>query len=257
MTALRYLPFETVVDSAFWHSLADRKLNEYRLSEGPFPISVEFVNSHASGVSPRMSVDATAFTSSLCHRTYSSGGYFRMNGELLVFNSIDEFKNVDKQSLINEFGIRCVNDALQNNEFLKNPDMVSKFQLITYCDLKKHKFFFWFAYPAVLHSIQPTVMTIHCLDDEFSEKQISQFLSAYDVWREAHTSAFFSVFCGSNSLSVKSCTDFEVGNSSVYLGMCDSSVDPNFPSWLLRNMLYVICASLISEENNFEGYLFS
>ncbi|EUB61959.1 Autophagy-related protein 7 [Echinococcus granulosus] len=61
MTALPldlcFVPFDTVVDTAFWHVLSRKKLEDYRLQEGPFPMSGEFTNGTPLGTAPRISID--------------------------------------------------------------------------------------------------------------------------------------------------------------------------------------------------------
>nr|AAW25611.1 SJCHGC09356 protein [Schistosoma japonicum] len=245
MSVLQYIPFETVVDTAFWHSLADRKLSEYRLSEGPFKISAQFTNSHALGVSPRLSVDVTSFCDTNVKRSHSSTS-FKISGDLFSLNSLDEFKNIDKQLFLNEYGTKFMTKALSENKFLKKPELLLRFLLLTYCDLKKHKFYFWFAYPAVLHSVQPIVTCTRSIDKEFSKDQLVHILHSFDCWRKENTSPFFVLKCGS-SINVVPLSDFELA-PDVYVGMCDSSVDAHSPCWLLRNLLYALSATVIHSE---------
>lgn len=243
MNVLRFVPFETVVDTAFWHGLAKRKLNDYCLSEGPFELTAEFSNGHAAGVNSRLTVDLTSFVDSDVNRTLKTGS-FKLNGQMWLFNSLDHFKTLDKQLFINSCGSKLLQNALLDNGFLKDPDLINIFQLITYCDLKNHKFYFWFAFPAVLHPIQPTLISTKRLEEEFSEKEMAQLLCSYDAWKKSHPSPFFVVQMKSEAVSVLSFATFII-SPSVYIGLCDSSVDPQYPCWILRNMLYLISASLI------------
>ncbi|VDP22263.1 unnamed protein product [Echinostoma caproni] len=128
---LRYLPFETSVDTAFWHALARKKLEEFRLSQGPFILHSEFTN----GLS---------------------------------------------QVFINDFGIKMFKKSLENNEYLKQPDMLLCFCLLTYLDLKRFKFYFWFAYPAVIHTNQPTLISSRLIDEELSVGSSNVYLGFCD-----------------------------------------------------------------------------
>ena len=59
---LCFVPFDSVVDTAFWHVLSKKKLEDYRLQEGPFSISGEFTNGTPLLTAPRISVDHASFT---------------------------------------------------------------------------------------------------------------------------------------------------------------------------------------------------
>ncbi|KAF8561690.1 hypothetical protein P879_10001 [Paragonimus westermani] len=248
---LKYLPFETFVDTAFWHRLAKKKLEEFRLSEGPFSITAEYTNVVPTGLNPRITVDVSAFGDVKISKTPSATKYF-VRGQLTTLNSLDEFKSLEKQTFINAYGTLVLKKATQDLEFLKNPDMLSIFQLLTYCDLKHHKFYFWFSYPAILSSMQPSLISSRLLDEEFSEGQISQLVSSYSHWRSCHTSSFFVIRtkkdeAGFLTLCVGSCVDLDVRDPGMYLGFCDPSTHKSYPGWPLRNMLYAIAATLINE----------
>jgi ubiquitin-like modifier-activating enzyme ATG7 len=47
---------------------------------------------------------------------------------------------------------------VQTGDALDNPDVLSSFLLLTFADLKKFKFFYWFAFPAIMP--QPAPWTI-------------------------------------------------------------------------------------------------
>uniref|UniRef100_A0A5K4F609 Ubiquitin-like modifier-activating enzyme ATG7 n=1 Tax=Schistosoma mansoni TaxID=6183 RepID=A0A5K4F609_SCHMA len=245
MSVLQYIPFETVIDTSFWHGLADRKLNEYRLSEGPFEISAQFTNSHAPGVSPRLTIDVTSFCNSSVKRSHTST-IFNIYGSLFSLNSLDEFKDVDKQCLLNEHGAKFMTEAISQNEFLRKPDLLLRFILLTYCDLKKYKFYFWFAFPAVLHSVQPVVTSTRSIREEFSEDQLVLIFRSFDCWRKENTSPFF-VLKSQPSIDILPLSGFELA-PYIYVGMCDSSVDPQSPCWLLRNLLYALSSTIIRTE---------
>ncbi|OON19174.1 e1-like protein-activating enzyme Gsa7p/Apg7p, partial [Opisthorchis viverrini] len=248
---LMYLPFETFVDTGFWHLLAKKKLDEYRLSEGPFGISAEFSNTLAAGLTPRVSVDISAFPDNAVKRI--TGPAYRIQGKMTTFNSLDEFKNFEKQPFINKCGQAMFKVALEDNEYLRDPEKLMDFQLLTYCDLKHYKFYFWFAYPAVISDPQPVLLGSRLLDEEFSESALTKLLVAYDLWRQEHRSAFFAIKAeksmnGSTDFHIVSCAGMRLDDPHIYLAFCDPSTHGCYPGWPLRNMLFALSATLVQDK---------
>lgn len=56
-TDICFVPFNSVVDTSFWHMLSKKKLEDFRLEEGPFSMFGQFTNGTPLGVSPRISFD--------------------------------------------------------------------------------------------------------------------------------------------------------------------------------------------------------
>ncbi|VDN10237.1 unnamed protein product [Dibothriocephalus latus] len=172
---LCFVPFDTVVDTAFWHALAKRKLEDYKLLEGPFPITAEFTSGTAPGLTPRMNVDLNSIqnpsnTSSRCSNC------FRIEGSLFTLNTIDQFKELDKQSFIDNFGREQIASVVTAST--KLPDKANRllrFLLLTYCDLKHHKFYFWFAFPSPLQQQGFQILNRKPILEEFSQPQASTF----------------------------------------------------------------------------------
>lgn len=99
--------------------------------------------------------------------------YFRAEGTMKNVNTIEEYRNADKVHLLQESG-RTVSSVVRHfcsnpsNSFLlrlwlqiweaiidgsiySSPSLLSSFLVLSYADLKKYKFHYWFAFPA-LHS---------------------------------------------------------------------------------------------------------
>lgn len=77
-------------------------------------------------------------------------GFYRGEGYIRNFNTMDEYKQVDKAAHIERAG-RTIWDAINDGTIFSCPSLLSSFSAICYADLKKFKFTYQFAYPA-LHS---------------------------------------------------------------------------------------------------------
>uniref|UniRef100_A0A0X3NLP3 Ubiquitin-like modifier-activating enzyme ATG7 n=1 Tax=Schistocephalus solidus TaxID=70667 RepID=A0A0X3NLP3_SCHSO len=244
---LRFIPFDTVVDTAFWHALAKRKLEDYKLMEGPFPITAEFTSGTAPGLTPRINVDLNSIQdpsniSSQCNNC------FRVEGSLFTLNTIDQFKELDKQSFINNFGQEHIVPIVAASKKLpEKSNRLLRFLLLTYCDLKHHKFYFWFAFPSPLQQQGFHILNRKPILEEFSQPQLDNLLASYDKWRENSKDVFFSFRVEADGdARVFSLSEFDASQENNYLGFSDPSSDTDHPGWPLRNLLFATSSTLTS-----------
>ena len=67
-----------------------------------------------------------------------------VRGALKNFNTIEEFKNVNKQELFNATAKEMWTKTKETND----ASHLFDFLLITFADLKKYKYYYWFPFPA-------------------------------------------------------------------------------------------------------------
>ena len=65
-------------------------------------------------------------------------------GSFKNFNTIEDFKNADKNALFNGVADEIWKSIVDD----KSTKMLNRFLVITFADLKKYKYFYWFAFPA-------------------------------------------------------------------------------------------------------------
>ncbi|KAG8950091.1 Autophagy protein 7 [Tulasnella sp. 424] len=148
---LQFTPFSSTVQPAFWNELTNLKIDVLRLSQDAIPI-------HASYSIGRAVVDReTGMEVALGCNLVVSGDAFKdpkdvkpppnsvtVRGLLKNFNTIEEFKNVNKQEMFNNTAKEMWAKTLQTGD----PLHLFDFLLITFADLKKYKYYYWFAFPA-------------------------------------------------------------------------------------------------------------
>jgi ubiquitin-like modifier-activating enzyme ATG7 len=75
--------------------------------------------------------------SSLCWNT------FPVRGSVINFNTFEAFKTFDKVKYLDEVEGRAMWEAIQSGEVAKSPNMLNKFVLLMFADLKKYQFYYW------------------------------------------------------------------------------------------------------------------
>ena len=141
-------------------------------------------------------------------------------GRLLVCNTLEEFKNIDKNAALEE-GSRLIKEGNRRNSFV----------LVTYPDLKSYLFYYWVAFP--VYVFDPVTYEAKVVSEVLDEQNLKSVLSAAvksGNWRE------FEGFLGVNPVDL---TLFPVTPSTpadliLYL---DPASRPDLPSAIPRNFL--------------------
>ncbi|XP_042303406.1 ubiquitin-like modifier-activating enzyme ATG7 [Sceloporus undulatus] len=102
-------------------------------------------------------------------------------GMLYNTNTLESFKSCDKKFLLDQAAIE-IWDAIISGDAVENPVLLNKFLLLTFADLKRYRFYYWFCYPALclpegIPLIQPPV----CLSTKFSPVQEDGMLAESSV----------------------------------------------------------------------------
>ena len=67
-----------------------------------------------------------------------------VSGTFKNFNTIEDFKNADKAALFNHVADETWKSIVEE----RSTAHLTRFLLITFADLKKYKYYYWFAFPA-------------------------------------------------------------------------------------------------------------
>ena len=68
-------------------------------------------------------------------------------GTLRNANTLEDFKEWDKAKLLEQAGQQIASD-IASGAVLEKPELLCRFLLLTFADLKTHKYYYWFAFPA-------------------------------------------------------------------------------------------------------------
>ncbi|GAB6029891.1 Autophagy protein 7 [Chamberlinius hualienensis] len=236
---LQFSPFSSAVDMGFWWTLSKKKLEDFQLLEEPVEINGYYSIGDPPRSSGRLNVDYTAFEEKLTH----SVNTIPCKGTLLVVNTIEMFKKCDKKELLNGEGCK-IWEMVESGSALVNPSELNRFLLVTYVDLKKYTFYYWFAFPALCHQPCKLLSQPQYLCEYFTQNQLEEFSRCQEEFFKSNADhSHFLVHIVDDSVKLFKLTDYETilsKSGKIVFGICDPCTLEKHPGWPLRNYLTLI-----------------
>ncbi|KJZ73174.1 Ubiquitin-like modifier-activating enzyme atg-7 [Hirsutella minnesotensis 3608] len=254
---LQFATFTSEIELPFYSALFASKLDYDKLDDsarnvlGLYEARVEQPES-----SCKMQVLGNALTSQSCPL-----GTARAEGIIKNVNTLEGFRNLDKSAMLKTAG-RQIWDAINDGTIYSVPSLLSSFVLLSFADLKKYKFTYWFAFPA-LHS-DPQWKRSGPVERLAADESTS-LVDKVGTWRysvDNREHGFFlakkvrgqEVAAEDGDLAqnpgfqweVASLRRFEDGffndaeEEDRYVAFVDPSTYPEGPGWPLRNLLVLI-----------------
>ncbi|RVX68929.1 Ubiquitin-like modifier-activating enzyme atg7 [Exophiala mesophila] len=145
---MQYVPFASDIEIPFYASLASHKINHDKLDDSARKVLglYEIRPSDAKEWSCRIQVHGNALTSDDV-----PANHYRAEGIIRNLNTIEEYKSIDKLQLIQHAG-RTIWEAINDGTIYSCPSLLASFLILSYADLKKYKFHYWFAFPAIVQN---------------------------------------------------------------------------------------------------------
>ncbi|XP_025070950.1 ubiquitin-like modifier-activating enzyme ATG7 isoform X10 [Alligator sinensis] len=243
ISKLQFVPFTSALDARFWHELTQKKLNEYRLDESPKVIKGYYYNGDPVGLPARLTLEFSAFDVNAVTPARCCPAI----GTLYNTNTFESFKSCDKKLLL-EKAANEIWEAIKSGTALENPMLLNKFMLLTFADLKKYHFYYWFCYPALCFPDGiPVVQQPVPLGERFSPSQIQVLQKAYDklCQKEGVTALpCFLIKYHNNSVLMSLLKNwnefFQDPGEKVTIGIYDPGNFVQYPGWPLRNILVLV-----------------
>ncbi|KAF4319029.1 hypothetical protein BBO99_00006640 [Phytophthora kernoviae] len=152
---LKFQPWSSAPDVSFWQTLTSLKLDKFQLDDQAQTLTGYFTPGRSENVPARFTIDGSAFPMSLragddVGATDRSRYEWKAPGVLFNTNTLEAFKTLDKTKLLRDAGEDILDLVLADGEGANAPiDHLNRFVLITFADLKKHSFLYWFGFPAL------------------------------------------------------------------------------------------------------------
>lgn len=149
MVLLQFVPFASIVQPAFWHKLSDVKIDTLKLSDDAIDISATYsvgrsVTDRETGTTIDLGCTISVGPESFDKDTKPHPGNVLAKGILKNFNTIEDFKSADKNAIFNIHAQKIWDHILST----RDSSLLNSFFLISFADLKKYKYYYWFAFPA-------------------------------------------------------------------------------------------------------------
>jgi ubiquitin-like modifier-activating enzyme ATG7 len=179
--AVKFLPFASTVDSPFWVQYCHLKLETIRLSEDPIEIRASYGDFTGRNVSG--DADATVASTNISNRLQLQessldnkefivpNNRVACQGILIGYNTLEAFQKVDKNAFLKQH--------FCEKFFGNDMDALTSFVLMTFADLKQHKVFYWFAFPALLTKAPITATIVSSPTSILSYKALAEELQTY------------------------------------------------------------------------------
>ncbi|THG93509.1 hypothetical protein EW026_g7746 [Hermanssonia centrifuga] len=229
----------TFTKPTFWHALTNLKIDVLQLSDESIPITASYspgrsIVDRETGreiaLGCNITVGGDAFTDNpqIPANSVSATGVFKN------FNTIEEFKAIDKTALFNQLTDEVWEGITQGSTVA-----LTRFLLITFADLKKYKYYYWFTFPAFV--AKPAWE----LDGEwipggqgFTEEALIAIASSL----HSSTRPFFLIRSSGSAPEIAPVEDFDrffegVPQQHRTIAFLDPSALPTNPGWPLRNLL--------------------
>lgn len=241
MPIVQFVPFSSLVQPTLWHKLTDLKIDVLKLSDAALPITASYsigrsVHDRETGQEIALPCNLSVGSESFEQDHKPPHGSVSATGTLKNYNTIEEFKAADKTALFNQEA----QDAWNNIVKTRDTSQLSRFLLITFADLKKYKYYYWFAFPAFVSKPAWEI------GEEGWRKASEEFeLSSIHAQLRGQSSPlpYFLIKKGaSGGVSIAPLESYEEFYASTSpeaqtIGFVDPSADPNNPGWPLRNLL--------------------
>ncbi|KAF2402473.1 hypothetical protein EJ06DRAFT_574357 [Trichodelitschia bisporula] len=267
MASLQFAPWSSDIELAFYAALASLKINHDKLDDSARKVLglYEVRPGERAERSGRMQITGNALTTDEI-----PSGFYRAEGWIKNFNTIEEYKNASRPQII-ELASRTVWDAVNDETIYSCPSLLCSFYVISFANLKKYRFSYHFAFPA-LHSDPPWKLA--GASERFSSPETVQLVESVQTWRysvdgrqhgfflakrvypskpaEGETSTpqtpqtpqpedglGFKWAIGSLS-AFKTGFFNDVAPKDRYVAFADPSNYPTNPGWMLRNLLVLV-----------------
>ncbi|KAM0287209.1 hypothetical protein ACHAQH_000523 [Verticillium albo-atrum] len=272
--ALQFAPFSSDIELPFYAALFASKVDHDKLDDSVRKVIGQYTPlSVGAEQSCKMQIMGDALTrDENDNEVRAAREHIRAEGSIKNFNTLDEFKNADKQAMLQLAAKHATQiwHAINDGSIYEVPSLLSSFMILSYADLKKYRFTYWFAFPA-LHSDPQWKKSGPVV--RLTPKESAVLVDRVGTWTSQRTNSrqngFFlakkvrnvdlSNFSedGNSELhdlnnahgylwEIGKLSDFETGffndmpPEDCYVSFVDSSTYAENPSWPLRNLLWLI-----------------
>lgn len=249
---LKFVPFQSAVDEGFWHGLSSLKLNKLGIDESPIPITGFFAPCARPEVPNPLTLLAESLPSepneqnSAPSSSHGNRNRCPVPGILYNTNTLEGFNGLDKQSLL-KAEAKKIWDDIHSGKAEEDSSVLLRFLVISFADLKKWSFYYWFAFPALVMDPHARLISLRPAVQCLSSEEAKSLSVACSAWRDMSSTTgvpFFLVSVASNSnVTIRNLSDWDAcqrEGHKVIFGFYDPCNRSSSPGWPLLNYLAYI-----------------
>ncbi|XP_066145720.1 ubiquitin-like modifier-activating enzyme ATG7 [Euwallacea fornicatus] len=249
---LIYQQLASFVNPSFWSKLTDLKLNVDKLDETERHLWGYFPLIRATEVPyPFLEVDSTSFNEEF----NGQNTYIPFEGKIINKNTIEQFKECNKGELLNSVGTN-IYQLISNSAALERPSVLNSFLIISFADLKKYHYYYWFAFP-VIHNLVIEVLNISGISKNFSEESMQALHSGFKQLSDTQKPYFLFDSSKNEVVELKHMANLiSDASHDIYFVFYNISNKAEFVGSQLRNFVVAIlnfCPFLQGKLQNFIG----
>ncbi|KAH8812500.1 autophagy-related protein-like protein 7 [Xylogone sp. PMI_703] len=258
--ALKFAPFRSEIELPFYTALSQSKIDHDKLDDSTRRVLGLYEPKPTA--SPDQSCTMQVLGNALTSEDVLAG-CIRAEGKIKNVNTIEDFKSIDKTAML-QTAARQIWDAINDGTIYSIPSLLSSFTILSFANLKKYTFTYWFAFPA-LHSDPVWKHVESSTPEQLTGTETTALADVVGTWRYATDNREHGFFLakrvrhlelerpttpgGDNpgfKWAVGSLRDFEAGffngvaEKDQYVAFVDPSTYPENPGWMLRNLLVLI-----------------
>ncbi|KAH3674212.1 hypothetical protein WICMUC_003454 [Wickerhamomyces mucosus] len=221
---LKFAPIGSFVDASFFQELSKLKLDEFKLDSTKKEIFATYDTIQLqTNEDPSISLSSDSFKVTNILPLFSKSSRV-LPGFITNVNTIEEFKSLDKAKFIKDSANEIYKNII-DKKILQDPYLLNQFEVLSFADLKKFKFYYWIAFPS-LYS-QWDIIDKHDID-YFSIDNL-ELVESLGYKKN-------NVFLIKEN-QPKPLSSLHFSSSEVEIGFLDSSSIPDKPSRFLQNFL--------------------
>ncbi|KAH7883150.1 hypothetical protein F5I97DRAFT_1902440 [Phlebopus sp. FC_14] len=241
MPVVQFAPFASLVQPGFWHELTRLKIDILRLSDESLTVNGSYsvgrsIRDRETGqdvpLGCNLSLGADAFDKEPQIQPMSAGAH----GVFKNYNTIEDFKAADKAALFNDVASEMWSNIVDK----KDSSKLTQFLIITFADLKKYQYYYWFAFPAFVAKPAWDISADGWknADEVLNTPQLTAIFHSL----HSETKPFFFIKLSPDGAEVhpidQADTFFanDVSDPPI-VGFLDPSASAENPGWPLRNFL--------------------
>ncbi|PWN35749.1 E1-like protein-activating [Meira miltonrushii] len=252
---VQFSPFSSQISPSFWTTLASFKIDRAQLSDDRIEIRAKYTigkqvkdrsTSEIVRLPTNISLDSSSLETVENENTRGESGgagesQVEVVGSLKNFNTIEEFKKADKMEILQETANALLISMMQDEDPIPS---LNRFLCLSFSDLKKYKFYYWFAYPALLS--KPHWHTVGSdwsnVKSTWGEAELQKLSSSLRERSRIVDHGFFLIRPDGSTAKIMEFESFfrDVDQDRRAIGFIDPSALSDTPGWPLRNLLSLL-----------------